>query len=163
MNVDPKTLIKHINTFAQVVDLVELNRNIPRRYYRSFKLTVESFSKDAVLDSKNWPGGIQIKRWWPQKKAVENTKINKPVTHLQALLDHGKKSNITTEITGTTTTENPKNSETLESTNSDKPTEVFQFREINAQIINEAFGHSIPNTFQLDNTKKAEELKKKQR
>lgn len=55
------------------------------KYFRSFKLTVEAFSQDTILDSKNWPGGVEIKRWWPQKNKVSKAKISKNITHLKAL------------------------------------------------------------------------------
>ena len=91
MNVDPGTLKTFISGFAQVIELVELNLHIERKYFRSFKLTVEAFSKPAILDSNNWPGGVEIKNWWPHKNKPSNTIMNKPVTHLSAIKDSSKK------------------------------------------------------------------------
>ena len=80
LDTNPEQLKNHISGFAQVIEITELNTNIPRRYFRSFKLTVESFSKDNVLNGRNWPGNVEIKRWWPQKNKPDNTVRNVKVT-----------------------------------------------------------------------------------
>ena len=109
LNTNFKRLKAHISSFAQIIDLVELNTHIQRRYFRSYKLTVESSSKDNILNGDNWPGGIEIKRWWPQKinkrSTVENLKVsrlkpeqNKTSDILENVVNNVNKANIFTNF-----------------------------------------------------------------
>lgn len=74
MKTSPEILKNYISKFARVIDVVELSTHIEKRYFRAFKVSVESFCAEAMLTSSNWPGGIQVERWYRRTKKVMRKK-----------------------------------------------------------------------------------------
>ncbi len=61
-----------MSTFAKVINVEELSTHIEHRRHKSYKLTIESYCNEEILNSSNWPGGIVVFRWHgppKQKKA----------------------------------------------------------------------------------------------
>lgn len=83
--VNPECLRKYINTFAKVIAITELSTHVERRYFRSFKVTVESYNADDMLTSANWPGGVKVCRWWERNNNYRNQNTNAIVTSEKAI------------------------------------------------------------------------------
>ena len=81
-NVDPECIKNLVSGFASIIDLEELSKNIPNRYFRAYKITVESQYNDAMLTAKNWPAGITIRRWFERNDGKDkNTRKNLTVNY----------------------------------------------------------------------------------
>ena len=64
----------YVSTFAKVINVEELSTHIEHRRHKSYKLTIESYCNEEILNSSNWPGGIVVSRWHgppKQKKAQQ--------------------------------------------------------------------------------------------
>lgn len=78
--VDPKKIYNLISAFAKIIKLEELSPNIPNRYYRSFKVTVESHYAKEMLNCMNWPSGIVVSIWRDRNRNRDmRTMANLPV------------------------------------------------------------------------------------
>ena len=83
MKTNADILKSYISKFAKVISIEELSTHISSRYFRSFKVTVESYSSSEILKSENWPGGVKVSRWWQRNdKTDRNTKKNLPVANI---------------------------------------------------------------------------------
>ncbi|RNA12737.1 hypothetical protein BpHYR1_033930, partial [Brachionus plicatilis] len=75
MRTTPDILKQYINKFAKVIGIVELSTHVERRYFRAYKVSVESFCAEAMLTSSNWPGGIEVCRWYKHWLSEEEAYI----------------------------------------------------------------------------------------
>jgi len=74
---DIDSLRSYVNNFAKVINIEELSTHIQNRKHKSFKLVVESYCNEAIIDSSNWPGGVQVTRWrGPTKKPKNYNQFN---------------------------------------------------------------------------------------
>ncbi|CAF1076476.1 unnamed protein product, partial [Brachionus calyciflorus] len=89
--VDQKKVYQLISTFANIIRLEELSPNIPNRYFRSFKLTVESHFDYAIREGKNWPAGITVSEWRERNNNRDKaTRENESVNHKACIADSDK-------------------------------------------------------------------------
>ena len=89
-------LRQHISGFAKVISLEEMNTDLKSRSFKSFKLAIESYSKDNLLKPENWPGGSEIRRW--QGPFKHNNKIVGNSNQIEANhLETNQTNNVTTE------------------------------------------------------------------
>jgi hypothetical protein len=77
----------YISKFSKVLNVEELSTHIEQRRHKSFKLTVESFCQEEMMNPSNWPGGIQVTRWrgppkLQKKPRFDNEETNSTVTLL---------------------------------------------------------------------------------
>ena len=88
-SVNPELSGNFVSKFAKVIRIEELCTNIANRYYRSFKITVESYSSKEMIKASNWPGNIKIEQWhFKLRKSKANKKKtikNPPITKGDAL------------------------------------------------------------------------------
>ncbi|CAF0890552.1 unnamed protein product [Brachionus calyciflorus] len=59
LKLDMSVLIQSNKNF---IDIVELSTHLEKRYFRSFKVTGESFTAESMLNPTNWSGGIKVVR-----------------------------------------------------------------------------------------------------
>ena len=84
--VDPQKVYALVSSFARIINMIELSPNIPNRYYRAFKITVDSNYARAMTNEANWPAGIQVSRWDKRnQKRDKKTRTNLPVNNKAAL------------------------------------------------------------------------------
>lgn len=64
-----------------MINIEELSTHINNRRHKSFKLTIESYCNESILNANNWPGGVEITRWRgpTKKKYVSNTINHTPI------------------------------------------------------------------------------------
>ncbi|CAF1045246.1 unnamed protein product [Brachionus calyciflorus] len=91
--VDPKKVYQLISSFANISKLEELSPNIPNRYFRAFKLTVDSHFDSVIRDGKNWPAGITVSRWYERNNnRPKGTNENLEVNHNSCIAEVVEKS-----------------------------------------------------------------------
>ncbi|RNA14024.1 hypothetical protein BpHYR1_015398 [Brachionus plicatilis] len=71
----------HISKFEKVIRIQELSTHIGNRTFRTFKVSVESYSSTAMLTCSNWPGNIVVSRWKASGKRTEKENTESEISN----------------------------------------------------------------------------------
>jgi hypothetical protein len=97
LNTNVEKMKRYIESFATVLEVVELGTKRSYRYFRSFKVTVESYDSNNMLNPENWPSGVKVARWFQRNNGKDINKakkspVNQPVTNMERAISKKNKA-----------------------------------------------------------------------
>ena len=97
LNTNVEKMKRYIESFATVLEVVELGTKRSYRYFRSFKVTVESYYSNNMLNPENWPSGVKVARWFQRNNGKDINKakkspVNQPVTNMERAISKKNKA-----------------------------------------------------------------------
>lgn len=160
MRVNTEKLKQYISLFAKVINIAELSTNLPNRHFRSFKVTVEAYSADAMLTTTNWPGGIAVSRWFERGRKRGQNDPNYLITSA-VCLDKRINNSINNQNANRDLTSDPNKDETEDLVNlNENPSNVNEDSEENVPTDTMEYneGNQVARTSDADNSDQAESI-----